>query len=323
MIRIGLVLGAGGVVGQSYHAGVLTALAEVTGWDARRAEVVVGTSAGSGAAALLRLGVSPDDMRRRACDEALSPEGRRLLGRAPRPAPLDMGQPAPSRGRPRPSAPRLFRRALTRPGSIRPAVLAAAAMPEGRIRIDLLGNGIRSLYGNRRWPADPTWICAVRMSDGQRVVFGREGSEPADIGTAVQASSAIPGFFAPVTIGVHRYIDGGAHSPTNLDLLAERGLDLIVVSSPMSASGGGPPSLRSALRVGTGLLLAREARPVRRGGTQLLIFQPTPADLSAMGTNAMDFSRRRPVARQAVASVRERLDQPHLQDRLALLQAAG
>ena len=56
MTRIGLVLGAGGVAGQAFHAGVLTALDDVAGFDARRAEVIVGTSAGSIAAAFLRAG---------------------------------------------------------------------------------------------------------------------------------------------------------------------------------------------------------------------------------------------------------------------------
>ena len=40
--------------------------------------------------------------------------------------------------------------------------------------------------------------------------------------TAVEASSAIPGFFQPVLIDGVRYVDGGAHSPTNADLLAGR-----------------------------------------------------------------------------------------------------
>ena len=52
MARIGLVLGAGGEIGYACHAGVLAALAEVIGWDARSAEVVVGTSAGSIAGAV-------------------------------------------------------------------------------------------------------------------------------------------------------------------------------------------------------------------------------------------------------------------------------
>src|SRR5512132_543504 len=35
--RIGLVLGAGGVIGHAYHAGVLDGLCEATGWDPRNA----------------------------------------------------------------------------------------------------------------------------------------------------------------------------------------------------------------------------------------------------------------------------------------------
>ena len=40
-------LGAGGAVGHAFHAGVLAALSDETGWDAGDAEVIVGTSAGS------------------------------------------------------------------------------------------------------------------------------------------------------------------------------------------------------------------------------------------------------------------------------------
>ena len=54
--RIALALGAGGVVGHAYHAGVLAALEEATGWDPRDAEVIVGTSAGSVVGSLLRAG---------------------------------------------------------------------------------------------------------------------------------------------------------------------------------------------------------------------------------------------------------------------------
>jgi NTE family protein len=42
-----LVLGAGGPVGSAFHAGVLRALAESCGWDPRRAELIIGTSAGA------------------------------------------------------------------------------------------------------------------------------------------------------------------------------------------------------------------------------------------------------------------------------------
>ncbi len=48
-----LVLGAGGQAGEAFHRGVLRAMTDV-GLDARDAEVVVGTSAGSITAASLR-----------------------------------------------------------------------------------------------------------------------------------------------------------------------------------------------------------------------------------------------------------------------------
>src|SRR5579863_4595778 len=59
---IGLVLGAGGVVGQAYQAGVLSALQREGGWDPRQATVIVGTSAGSVTAAALRVGVPAPDL---------------------------------------------------------------------------------------------------------------------------------------------------------------------------------------------------------------------------------------------------------------------
>ena len=55
MPGIALVLGAGGTVGHAFDAGVLSALAEVVGRDARQADFV-GTLAGSAVAALLRAG---------------------------------------------------------------------------------------------------------------------------------------------------------------------------------------------------------------------------------------------------------------------------
>ena len=82
MPRIGLVLGAGGSVGHAFHAGVLAGIADATGWDARDADVIVGTSAGAVVAALLRATVSPADLAARATDMPLSPDGRRLVARA-------------------------------------------------------------------------------------------------------------------------------------------------------------------------------------------------------------------------------------------------
>ena len=82
MGRIGLVLGAGGVAGGAFHAGVLAALADSTGWDPRKAAIVVGTSAGSISGTSLRAGLPAPDLLARAQDRPLSAEGQRVLSQA-------------------------------------------------------------------------------------------------------------------------------------------------------------------------------------------------------------------------------------------------
>jgi len=171
---------------------------------------------------------------------------------------------------------------------------------------------------------DPLWICALRLHDGQRVVFGRgDGGRP-PVGEAVAASCAIPGYFAPVEIDDFAYVDGGAHSLCNLDLAAGGGLDLVVVSAPMSMAGrrlnlGTDGPMRRLARA----QLDREALRVRRRGTPVIAFQPTPADREVMGLNAMDASRRGPVAAQARRSVLERLARRDVGPHLDVLRAAG
>jgi NTE family protein len=58
-MRVGLVLGAGGVLGGAWLTGGLNALAQETEWDPGSAEYIVGTSAGSMIGALVAAGVPP------------------------------------------------------------------------------------------------------------------------------------------------------------------------------------------------------------------------------------------------------------------------
>src|SRR5215211_6392763 len=58
-MKVGLVLGAGGVLGGAWHTGALAALAQETDWDPASAEYIVGTSAGSLIGSLVAAGVPP------------------------------------------------------------------------------------------------------------------------------------------------------------------------------------------------------------------------------------------------------------------------
>lgn len=307
MSTVALVLGAGGIVGASWHAGALAALAEA-GWDARRADLIVGTSAGAHTGATLRLGLSPADHFAHAVDEPLSDDGADLVGDDP-PERLRLPERPSLAHPPLPAAPWLVVRALLGPGPVRPALAVAGCTPRGGHDPALVGDRIRRLDPvPGRWPEAPLWLCAVRLRDGARVVFGRDAVTEVDLATAVEASCAICGYFRPVPVGGRDHVDGGVHSPSNLDLVAGLGFDLAVVISPMSTVPAG--SWRSpegwARRVHAGLL-AWERDRVERLGTPVLDLSPTPADLAAFGRHSLDHEAGPRVARRARGSVAERL----------------
>ena len=318
-MRVGLVLGAGGVAGGAFHAGVLAALEEVTGWDPRSASVIVGTSAGSITGASLRAGLSAPDLLARAQDRPLSAEGSRLMRRVragPQPPPLL--RPTREARAPADLAATLTR-AARRPFAARPWAVLAALLPEGSVSTAMISEGIGAVVADA-WPPATLWICAVRQADGRRVVFGRGGHEPA-VSAAVAASCAIPGFFRPVTIDGQAHIDGGVHSPTNADLLIdEEPFDLVLVSSPMSRQGRRPRlAPDQAMRTWSGALLDAEVLRLRRRHVPVITFQPDQAVLTEMGFNAMDPARRSAIAAQARTSTLHRLRSATLADRLAAL----
>lgn len=320
MASVGLVLGAGGVVGGAYHSGALAALSESAGWDARTAHVIVGTSAGSIAAAALRAGLSGSDQYARSTGAPMSAAGESLVGHLSPVLELPTRPPFP-RGLPLPASPQLAATALLPPWSARPFAALAGLLPAGKVPTTPIGDRVRMIIDGN-WPEQPLWICALRLRDGARVVFGRDDVGELDVGTAVEASSAIPGYLQPVEIDGETYVDGGAHSPSNADVVAGIGLDVVVVISPMSAPW---TALRPSPNIGSRALaswvLEREVRAIRAAGTQVLILQPTAEDLEVMGTNAMNPAVRTSVAKQARTTTLQRLTHPAAADLVARLAA--
>jgi NTE family protein len=315
--RVGLVLGAGGVTGGAFHAGVLSALRTSLGWDPRTAAIIVGTSAGSIAATTLRAGLSAGDLLARSEDLPLSLDGARLMdnvGPARRSPPLR----AASRGRGPAEIAAVLTRFATRPFSAPPWALLSSLIPEGQVSTAMISDTIAGLFPDD-WPDEPLWLCAVRQSDGRRVAFGKQGPRP-PLPDVVAASCAIPGFFSPVIIDDQSFVDGGVHSPTNADVLVGEDLDLVIVSSPMSMTGRRVyQSSGSVVRRWSGALLDAEALRLRRRGVPVVAFQPTAEDVEVMGGNAMDPSRRAPVARRVHESTLRRLARADTRARLAVL----
>ena len=316
-VKTAVVLGAGGFTGQAFHLGALCALQEATGFDARAADVVVGTSAGSIVAAGLRGGLSASDLSAEMLGDELSEEGRRLRAAARTQVEAVNGAPAEAPGGGlRPLDPLVLLSAVRRPLGVRPVAVLSSLLPQGRTETEPIARGLRYLHGDT-WPDRDLRICAVRARDARRVVFGTPRAPKTDVGTAVAASCAIPAYFAPVRLDGQAYVDGGVHSHTNADVVLRDEPELVVVLSPMSV---GP---RAGLRPDLGVRLhmrrvvGREVRRLRRAGAQVVVVQPSGADLDVMGFNPMHGGRIHDVVESVAASVRERLErQPGLVDLL-------
>ncbi|WP_205698916.1 patatin-like phospholipase family protein [Conexibacter sp. SYSU D00693] len=305
-MRIGLVLGAGGVVGASWLVGALEALADETGWDPASAEHVVGTSAGSVVGAIVADGLAPalmgahlqgpagDDVQD--ADDRADELAERVGGHE-----LRLARALPPIG---PGSARLALSSLVHLRRRPPAMLMAGLLPRGFVSTDPIKDLVRDKVRGA-WPEHPSfWAVAADYGTGRRVAFGREDAPVADVTDAVAASCAIPGFYHPVRVAGRSYVDGGICSMSNLDLLCGRGLDLVVCLNPTSslaeAAGGTPGERMGALmRAASGKRLGHEARKLRARGTEVLLVQPSAEDVALMGVNLMAHGRRVEVLEQA------------------------
>jgi NTE family protein len=321
-----LVLGAGGVLGGAWLTGALQAIASETNWDPGSSDYIVGTSAGSMVGAMLACGVPPWYMVAHSAGETI--DGLRDARREPSSA-AERSAGASfqmHRGRPvlGPGSWRLAVSSLARPYKYSPAALVAGWLPHGPISTEPIKDTVRRACGEPWAPHPNYWAIAVDYQTGQRVAFGRAGAPRAELPDAVAASCAIPGFFRAVEIAGRRYVDGGLSSASNLDVLEDERLDLVIALNPMSSLHADAPHtlgerIAFAIRKASGRRLGSEAKRLRAAGTDVVLIQPTVHDLDVMGTNLMRRSRRHEVIETAVQTVTDHLRDSPLGALLAAL----
>jgi NTE family protein len=273
-----LVLGGGGSAGNAWLIGVIAGLFDA-GLDVTEADLIIGTSAGSTAAAQITSTIRPPELL------------ARILAASPQPQ-TGLGRSEPGRI-PRPVADHMERTS---------AIIAAAAdaadmrrrMGAAALRTDAAQDGavqarwraiVAARLPSQHWPQRPMLIVVVDAHSGEPVVFDRHsGVELAD---AVAASCANGFGVPPYGIGGRRYIDGGYRSADNADLAA--GFGRVLVLSPF---GG-----RARTPLDWGANLAAQVDALRaRGGRVETIF-PDSNSRDAFGADVMDPATRPPAAR--------------------------
>lgn len=260
-LRRGLVLGGGGITGIAWETGLLLGLQDL-GVDVTTTDAVVGTSAGSVVGAQITTGITLEDLFAYQVS-------------TPKPAPL---------------------------ASIGPSVLAGFAWSMLRARGDLEAFGrhvgqwsarraaagklptlaerfeaIRERLPIQEWAGDGRLlVTAVDVATGVLRVFG--DSDGVSLVEAVTASCAVPGVYPPVPIEGRSYVDGGARSGSNADLLTD--CDRVLAFTPVDRAIG---PMRTA-----GQLL---------GSVPHLVVSPDTDSVAAIGKNVLDPARRAASAR--------------------------
>jgi predicted acylesterase/phospholipase RssA len=114
-----------------------------------------------------------------------------------------------------------------------PTGLFDNAAVERYLRTNFERNGIpndfRALHRAR---GAELYIVATNLDTAERTVFGHDEEAAASISEAVQASTALPGFYRPARVRGVDYVDGGVRRTANLDVAIEHGADLIVCYNP-------------------------------------------------------------------------------------------
>ncbi len=287
----------------AYHAGVLRALEQQAGLSIDDLDLIVGTSAGSVMAAYLRSGFTIDELWTMA------------LGTHPNLEPLGD---TPTQRRAATAFTPAFRNgselASRVIGSSFVAVRSFARVPIPRlpeVLHPLLYAGLFTMErAQERFDTDfsPTWptaeiaICAVDLGSGRRTVFGPTSSD-LSLAEAVVASCSIPGFYTPLKAEGRTFVDGGVHSPTNLDVAARFGCDVIIAVAPMAYDPDMdvPIGRRLTRRIGH-RSLRNESLMARARGAEVLLIRPSDTDVRVQGVNPMRASGADEIAHTAYES---------------------
>ncbi len=92
------------------------------------------------------------------------------------------------------------------------------------------------------------YIIAAALDSSKRAVFGPDERSNVTISRAIQASTAMPGFYKPVRIDNTDYVDGGVQDTASIDVAIKKGADLVICFNPFR------PSTKAGNLAGEGIM---------------------------------------------------------------------
>jgi predicted acylesterase/phospholipase RssA len=150
-------------------------------------------------------------------------------------------------------------------GSLVPAGLFDNAPLESWLAANMTAIGMPNDFAELyRESGKRLYLTATNLDTAERVVFGPDDDHGLTISQAVQASSALPGFFRPARIHGVDYVDGGVRRTANIDVAIEQGADLVICYNPFR------PFLNPVVREGSNRMHYLSDRGLRTVLNQVL-----------------------------------------------------
>ena len=196
------------------------------------------------------------------------------------------------------------------------------------LRRNRLPNNFRLLHLRRN---NSLYISATNLNTAKAMLFGHDEDASLTISEAVQASSAIPGFYKPARINDQEFVDGGVRRTANLSSAAAKGADLILAYNPfrpfMNATDGRPESnYRSLGEMGPAMILNQVFRTLlhsrlhlgvrrlaldKRFKGDLMLIEPHEMDERMFNISPIAFWKRAAAAEAGYLSVKTTLEKNH------------
>ncbi len=162
------------------------------------------------------------------------------------------------------------------------------------------------------------FVVAVDLDSGEAVRFGSAGWDDVPISRSIQASSALPGLYPPVTIRNRQFVDGALRRTMHASVALEQGIDLLLGINPLvpfdatqARQSGRPPA--SLIEGGLPAVLSQTFRTLLQSRMQVgiakyaqqyddvdkLYLEPDSNDAEMFFTSAFSYRSRRNVCDHA------------------------
>jgi predicted acylesterase/phospholipase RssA len=174
------------------------------------------------------------------------------------------------------------------------------------------------------------YVVATELNTGHSVRFGEPGWDHVPVSVAIQASTALPGLYPPVTIDGHVYADGALLRTMNASVLLDAGADFVICVNPLVAfdassaprhRDGYPPDEHDLTHGGLPVVLSQTFRALiqsrmqagmkgykaRYPNADVLLFEPDRGDEKLFFQNVFRYADREDLAEHAYQRTRRDL----------------